>query len=516
MSSTTRSAASGPSTCEVYGYAEPRVSAPAPLRILNEETSLGPQVIAFARAIGEPLLPHQEIAVMRLLELHPDTGRLRFRYGLIQAARQNAKTHLARMLTLWRMYMSSNPQTILGVAQDLSQSAYAWELALRTAENCRWLAPSIVLKSRASGQYRFRLATGAEYTIRSANARAGRGLTCGMVVFDELRTQEAGDGWSSVTSTITASPNGQVIALTNAGSDKSTVLNNLYAAGIAGGADSRILVMSWEAPPGCDLDDIEGIRHANPCLGHLFGLDVIQAQRQALSPEEFRSECLNQRVVALNSAVDLEAWAACADAGGTLDAHRGQVAACFDSFGDHAVLAAAARLPDGMVRVELVRSWDSAATARTELPGLLDRVKPRKLGWFPNAGAGFAPILRIRRGSTEITGPAVAEACMGLASLAAARQLVHSDDPLLNKHVAAAEKGPAGDAYRFVRRGSHGSITAAYAAAGAVHLVMSEPPPQRARVRIVGLCRCCRRDGARMVTTPSDYHAESPQDGYHP
>ena len=198
-SSTTPSAACSRSTSKVYGHAEPRISVPAPLRVLNEETSLGPQVIAFAKAIGEPLLPHQEIAVMRMFELNPDTGRLRFRYVLIQCARQNSKTHLARIVTLWRMFMSSRPQTILGVAQDLSQSAYSWELALRTAENCPYLAPSIVLKSRASGQYRFRLASGAEYTIRSANARAGRGLTCGMVVFDELRTQVEGDGWASVT-----------------------------------------------------------------------------------------------------------------------------------------------------------------------------------------------------------------------------------------------------------------------------------------------------------------------------
>jgi hypothetical protein len=485
LSSTTLSGASAPSTSEVFGHAEPRISVPAPLRILDEETSLGPQVIAFAAAIGEPLLPHEEIAVMRMLEIHPDTGRLRFRYVLIQAARQNAKTHLSRVITLWRMYMASRPQVILGVAQDLSQSAYAWELALRTAENCPYLAPAIVLKSRASGQYRFRLASGAEYTIRSANARAGRGLTCGMVVFDELRTQVEGDGWASVTSTITASPNGQVVALTNAGSDKSTVLNDLYASGIAGGPDSRILVLSWEAPPGCDRDDIEAWRYANPALGHLFDLDVLRAQYQALSPEQFRSECLNQRVVALNSAVDLEAWAACADAGGSLDAHRSRVVVCFDSFAEFSVLAVAAGLPDGTVRVELVRSWESVASARTELGPLLDRIKPRKTAWFPSAAAGFAPILRGRPGSTEITGPAIAEACMGLADLTASRQLVHGDDPLLNKHVAGAEKGPAGDGWRFVRRGSHGSIVACYAAAGAAWLVMSEPRPQRTRIRLI-------------------------------
>ena len=112
-------------------------------------------------------------------------------------------------------------------------------------------------------------------------------------------------------------------------------------------------------------------------------------------------------------------------------------------------------------------------------------MKPRKIAWFPNAAAGFAPILRIRPGSTELTGSASHRGLQGLADLTAARQLTHSDDPLLNKHVAAAEKLTTGDGWRFGRRGSHGSVTAAYAAAGAAHLVMSEPHSPRARVRIL-------------------------------
>lgn len=488
MNSIIPSAASGPSPSEIYGYREPRIVVPAPLRILTPETTLGFDVIDFAKAIGEPLLPHQEEVVLRAFEIHPDTGCLRFRYVLITAARQNAKTHLARIITLWRMYRTDRPQTVLGVAQDLAQAAYAWELTLRSAEARPYLAADIVTRSRASGQYRFVLKNGSEYTIRSANASAGRGLSCALVLYDELRTQTDADGWASVTPTITASPNGQIICLSNAGDDSSTVLNDLTAAGLAGGTDSQILYMAWSAPDGCERDDIEAWQMANPGLGRIIDLGTLRAQYQALSPEKFRSEHLNQRVETLVAGIDLEAWRGSADKTGNLDLHRQRVSVGFDTFGDHAVLAVAARLRDGTIRVELIDSWESAAEARTALPALLDRVKASRVGWYPSAGAAFGPILRKRRGSTEIGGgTAMAEVCMGFADLVATRQIVHGDSALLNKHVAAAERLIRGDGYVFGRRGSHGSVSAVYAAAAAVHMVMTGPASGPTRMRWMDL-----------------------------
>jgi phage terminase large subunit-like protein len=458
---------------------------PGPLRPLTPETTLGFDLAEFSRLIGEPLLPHQEEAALRGLELHPDTGKLRFRYVLNLCARQNGKTALGRQLVLWRMYRASRGQAVLGVAQDLAQAAYAWELTLRAAEARPYLASDIVTKSRASGQYRFVLRNGSEYTIRSANASAGRGLSCCCVLFDELRTQVDEAGFASVSPTITASPNGQIVAMSNAGDESSTVLNSLYASGIAGGADSQILVMSWSAPDGCERDDIEAWRYANPGLGHIIDLATLRAQYQALSPARFRAEHLNQQVVALNSAVNLEAWKACADPLQRLEAHRQRAAACFDTFGDTASLAVAARLADGTIAVELAEAWDTVTEARAALPALLDRIRPRRLGWYPSAAAAFAPILRIRPGSTEITGTAIAEACMGFCDQVAARQLVHGDQARLNRHVASAERLAAGDGYKFGRKGAHGDITGAYAAAGAVHLIASGPGPHRARVRFL-------------------------------
>ena len=490
MSSITRSAVSARSASNgFYGHIEPRICVPVPLRDLDDPAvTLGHAAAQFAETIGQPFLPHEASAARHLLELDETTGLLRFRFGLFNAARQNSKTHFARVITGFRMLLAGVPQEVLGVAQDLSQSWYALDLFHTMFQAEPWLRREIAPNGfrRANGRQELRLLNGSRYSIRAANGEAGRGLTCHLCIFDELRTQIDTEGFAAVTSTINAARNGQVLMLSNAGSDKSVVLNDVFARGIAGGPDSKLIVMAWTPPPGCDRHDREAWRYSNPAAGYgTITLDALEAAYEALDPESFRTEVMNERVVALNTAIDLEAWRACADARASLKEHRGKVVACFDSYRDHSVLAVAALLPDGTIRVELVKSWDTIPDARNALGPLLDKIQPAKVAWFPSAGAGFAPILRRRRGSTEITGAGITEACQGLADLVAARQLSHGDAELLNSHIAKAERLPVGDGYRFTRRGSHGSITAAYAAAGAVHVVASGPRPQRARIHII-------------------------------
>jgi hypothetical protein len=76
----------------------------------------------------------------------------------------------------------------------------------------------------------------------------------------------------------------------------------------------------------------------------------------------------------------------------------------------------------------------------------------------------------------EIRGD-VAAVCMGFAEQVTALKIAHSGDPLLDAHIAGAEKTTHGDGWRFSRKGA-GHVDALYAAAGAVHLartLTSEP-----------------------------------------
>jgi hypothetical protein len=307
-----------------------------------------------------------------------------------------------------------------------------------------------------------------------------------MLFIDELRTHNDWKAWGALESTTRARPRGQVLAMSNMGGPEAVVLNQLRDRALAG-ADPQLGIFEWSAPDGCELDDREAWAQANPGLGYLFGESSLQSARNGPA-WLFRAENLCQKVDQTDAAIDIAAWRDCADAAGSMASHRNRLTACFEVAmdGTHATLAIAARLPDGRVRIEIAGAWDSTEAARAELPGLLDEGKPVTFAWYPaGPAAALAPMLRRRKGSLELTGGKVAEACQGLADLTIARQVIHSGDPLLDAHVAAAQKLHSGDSWRFDRPDG-GQVDAAYAAAGAAYAVLTMPMPKTPRIRMLG------------------------------
>jgi hypothetical protein len=145
------------------------------------------------------------------------------------------------------------------------------------------------------------------------------------------------------------------------------------------------------------------------------------------------------------------------------------------------------------VHVDPVRDWsgpDAGASLRRELPGLVAKVRPKLVGWFPDGGAAaVAADLAERKGARGWTPPGTsvqairgdtAAVAMGLAELVTVEQLRHPDDPLLNAQVAGADKLKRGDRWVFARSGD-GYVDALYAAAGAAHLARTMPAPLQVR-----------------------------------
>lgn len=481
--------AASPRSGRLVGTKIPRLWT-RPLRRLSRATSRGYEVAEFADMIGEPLLPWQRWLVIHALELNPD-GNYRFRVVLVLVARQNGKSSIKRTVSLWRLYMDG-ARLALGVAQDVTQAREQWQMALDTIHGCPDLAAELDGVRRVNGDISFRLHSGARYKIAAANRKAGRGLSVDELNIDELREQRSWDAWSALSKTTMARVNGQTWAMSNAGDDESVVLNQLRDAALAG-RDPSIGLFEWSGPDRCELDDWKAIAQANPGLGYTVSAAAIRSSLGTDPPNVFRTEVLCQRVDQLDGAVDLAAWKACADPAGTLVGR--QLAACFDvaEDGQHATLAAAAVLPDGRARVHLVRAWKSTEAARAALPAALEDLRPAVVAWYPTGpGGAFAPMLRPPKGeklpgrieSVELTGGKVAEACQGLADLATARRVLHPADPLLDAHIAGAQKVPAADGWRFVRRGA-GHVDAAYAAAGAVYAAATMKPVSRPRIRVI-------------------------------
>lgn len=470
----------------VLGAKQPRIFTP-PLRELTPETTLGFHVIEFAEeVVGVQLLPYQRWWLIHALELRPD-GRFRFRTVLTLVARQSGKTFLLKILALYFLFVRGHREkiTVIGAAQSLAIAMEAWAGAVELAEDADDLHAEVATVRRTNGEQALVLRSGSRYRITAATRGAGRGLSVDLLILDELREHRDWLAWGALTKTTTARPNALIIGISNAGDDESVVLNSLRSTALAG-TDDTIGLFEWSAPDGCELDDVQAWAQANPSLGHENGVSesTIRGFMNTDPVATFRTENLCQRVDALDAAVDLASWKATADPSVNLGSVRERVAACVDVAPDgaHVTLAGAAVLEDGRVRVEVLAAWRDTATARKELPGLLERIRPAALGWYPSGpAAALGNDLRTDE-AIELKGSDVTEACQEFASLVLARQILHSDDPLLNNHIAGTAKLRSGDGWRFSRKGV-GHVDAAYAAAGAVRIARTLPAPTPPRPR---------------------------------
>jgi len=479
---------------ETAGSVQPRLSTPPLIQgpagpcgcgcALTPETSYGFDVIDFAaHVLKEPLDPWQRYLVIHAGEVLPDETP-RFRQVLVLVARQNGKTHVLKVLSLFWLYIE-RVGLVLGTSTNLDYAKESWEKAVTLAEDTPGLAREIKSVRRANGEQTLTVAGNGRYKIAASNRRGGRSLTVQRLIMDELREHHDWGAYSAAEPATSAVPDAQIFMISNAGDARSVVLNSLRDQAIRGD-DPRLGIFEWSSPDNADPTDIAALAAANPNLGRRISLDPLMGKAmraQAAGGDQlaaFLTEHHCRNVPILNPAIDAAGWAQSLDAD-TLDEARGRIALCFDVSPDlrHATLYAAGTLQDGRTRVEPVAAWSGQGCTdqlRNELPGLVAKVNPAKLGWFPSGpAAALAADMKERDAwppegleVEEIRGEITA-VCMGFAEQITAAKIAHSGDPLLDSHIAGAEKLTHGDGWRFSRKGT-GHVDALYAAAGAVHL----------------------------------------------
>lgn len=248
-----------PETAHLYGSAEPRLCTP-PLRELTPDTSLGFDVIDFAdEVLGIILDPWQRVALIRMLELLED-GTLRFETVVILVARQNGKSTLAQVLSIYVLVVWGWP-LVLGTAQDLDVAEQLWQEVVDLLEDDDELADLISKVVKVNGKKKLVLTTGVTYAVKAANRRAGRGLSGNLVLLDELREHQNWEAYGAITKTTMARGGASLIlALSNAGDALSRVLRylRLVAHKALGDPDGIVAASDGlvDGPTEFDLDDI--------------------------------------------------------------------------------------------------------------------------------------------------------------------------------------------------------------------------------------------------------------------
>lgn len=473
---------------------------------LTPESSIGFDQVDFAaNMLRHPYDPWQRWTVIHAGELLPD-GAQRFRYRLILASRQNGKTEIPVGLVPYWLFVEK-VGTALATSTKLVMAKKLWlksrkliiSAGLDELLDRRWYRET-------NGELELWTPWDSRYSIDAANEEGGRSLSVERLVIDELRHHYDYSAWGALVRTMGAVEGAQAWLLSNAGSDRSVVLNDLRDSAVATLPDGSevavddpatdLFLAEWSAPRTADPTDLDALAQANPNMNRRGqkSRDLLADARRAVEAggealTEYQTEVMCIRVKVLDPAIDAAAWSRGFIPGG-LDDVRQRVAMVWDVAPDmlSVVLYAAAVLDDGRVRVDPVRAWTGPACTRkacAELPALVGRTRPRVIGWLPNGpGAALAADMKERPGvwpprdvGLEEIRAEVPAVCMGFAELVATGQILHSGDPLLDSQVTTAEWLRMGDRRVFSRRGE-GHVNALYAAAGAAHLARTLPPPQ--------------------------------------
>jgi hypothetical protein len=388
--STTGSPSAAETQPDGYGRTEARLWT-RPLRPLTPETSLGFEVIEFARLfLGVVLYPWQQWLLIHALELRPD-GRYRFRRVIVLVGRQNGKTTLAAVLAAWWLFVDSDrfPDRIppmhfkvMGTAQNLDTAEDVWN---RVGEWCdkdveshnASLASEVAAIRRKNGSPGIHLRSRAHYVVRAASRQGGRGKAAARVIMDEIREQLNWEAWDSVSQTTKAVFNSQLWAFSNAGDARSVVLRmqrdkalrelkDWLAQGIdeaEAWANGTVLegpstgIFEWSAPEGCEPRDVDGILQANPSIG--YGEITVESclEDEGSMPESsFRTEVLCQWVTAdVLSHVSSADWGKLKDAASEIVPGSPLVLGVDSSFDrDRTYIAVAGMRADGLAHVEIV------------------------------------------------------------------------------------------------------------------------------------------------------------------
>lgn len=312
----------------IYGKETPRIYTP-PLRKLTPETTLGFDVIEWSKeTLNIDLLPWEKWLFIHGLEIVGDFDgewRLRYRTVLVLVARQNGKSIMGMVLSLFFLYVLG-AKLVLGTAQDLDQATEVWEGAVEMAQESGELVEAIEQIYRGNGNKTLRLNSNRRYKVAAATRKGTRGKSSNLVLMDEIREHQNFQAWSAASKTIKARKSAIVWCMSNAGDGASVVLRHLrmQAHSAIGDPDgivaalgeseakpsneeqeameealSSIGIFEWSATPNCDKWDRNEWAQANPSMNYGFLSESTIASECATDPEnEFRVEDLCQWITA--------------------------------------------------------------------------------------------------------------------------------------------------------------------------------------------------------------------------
>jgi phage terminase large subunit-like protein len=461
----------------LVGAVKPRICTP----FLKGESKVG-EVAELAEKIGQPLLDWQRLVLEDMLRIDANGDFRRKTMGLL-IARQNGKTHLARMLILAHLFLWDS-KMVIGMSSNRNMALDTFRQVANAIMDNDFLKDQVKQIRYANGQESITTFKGNRYQIVAATRDGSRGLTANFLFIDELR-EISEEGWKAARPT-TRATGGQTLVCSNAGDAYSIVLNDLRERALSYPSPT----LGWyeySAPPHCKVDDRNAWAMANPSLGKLIDEETLEEAVSTNPINNTRTEMLCQWVDSMTSPFTTQMVSDTSDS--TLQiTPGGNIVFAIDvspSKRSGALLAGKLNQATGKIELGLMQLWTSDVAIddlkmAADVHAWAQKFKPRVIMYDKYATASIAQRLQQSGQKLEdCSGQSFYQACGEILDAFVNVRLVHSGQKELTESwfSVGAKTNDAG--WRIVRRKSAGDVTSAICSAMIVHyLTKPQSTPQ--------------------------------------
>jgi phage terminase large subunit-like protein len=425
--------------------------------------------------VGIDLLPWQEYVLKDMLTVDK-TGLWVRKTNLILVARQNGKTHLARMLILahlikWEtnvLIMSSNRSMALDTFRQVTQ-------LIETNDHLKGFVKQI---RYANGTESIEMLSGARLDVVASTRDGSRGRTVnGLLFIDELREIDE-EGYRAAMPTTRAHAGSHILLTSNAGDAFSKVLNDLRERALDHPPKS-FGFYEYSAPQYCKINDRVAWAQANPALGYTITEEAIEEAISTSPIENTRTETLCQWIDSLSSPWPHGVLEETSNSELTI------TPGALTMFGfdvspsrRNASLVAGQMMPDGKIAIGILETFESQVAVddlkiAASVKGWADIYRPRMVLFDKYTTATIAERLANAGVVTQdCSGQQFYQACGDLLTGLVNHTVVHNgQDELIQQFNNCAAK-VNDSAWRIVKRKSAGDVSAPISIAMVVSQLM--------------------------------------------
>ena len=431
----------------------------------------GPEAVRLARVAGLDLDPWQQDALRDALGEGP-TGRWAAFEVALMVARQNGKGGFFEARVLAGLFILRE-RLIMYSAHEFKTAAEMFRRIEGLIDDTPAMRKRVKAVTRSKGEEGIELTTGQRLRFMARSKSSGRGFTGDCNILDEAQVLSL-DAISALMPTMSAIPNPQLLyGLTAPDKDIAPAEHMANVRRRAKDRGESLVWLEWaadlchdECRPGCRVHDDPADPHTwaktNPAMGRRISREYIAREHEAMlaDPNGFARE----RLTVGNWPVDKNAqwsiigektWRDLADEGSSAE---GRVAFAIDvtSDGAYTAIVAYGLRSDGVGHIEVIEYRRGSGWVVARMATLRDRWEP--LATVVDAGSRTGALIAdLEAAGIEITKPAARDVAASCGSLVVATGVADGDDPTiryvphpaLDAAVAAAEKRPLADAWRW-------------------------------------------------------------------